>query len=270
MIVLPTENFNVMNTVEIQKKEAIETQSSRADQFADSYVSLETEAYEDCFKYSRHQLHKFLKKYLPEDGAGLRLLDAGCGTGHHIAQLRKRGYEVAGVDASKEMLEHARVNNPDSIILEADVEAIPLPDASFDIVLSVEVLRHLPRSAQTISEMSRLLKPGGFALVTATPVLNLNGYALLNKLAHAVKIGDLAQHKQSFHSSARLRKEFTDVGFSSVEVHGVYIGPINWIQRIFPKGLPGALKRWEAIDETLADKSVLRELSNMFLIKAVK
>ena len=259
-----------MNTIEIQKKEAIQTQSSRADQFADSYVTLETDAYEDCFKYSRHQLHKLLKKYLPQDGTGLRLLDAGCGTGHHIAQLRERGYEVAGVDASKEMLEHARINNPDSVILEADVDEIPLPDASFDIVLSIEVLRHLPSSAKCISEMSRLLKPGGFSLVTATPLLNLNGYALINKITHKVKISDLAQHKQSFHTSARLQKEFSEAGFSSVEVHGVYIGPVNWIARLFPARLPAVLKKWESLDETLADKSVLRELSNMFLIKAVK
>lgn len=259
-----------MITQEVQKKEAIQTQSDRADQFAESYETLKTEAYEDCFKYSRHRLHQILEKYLPQNGNGLRLLDAGCGTGHHLAQLRERGYEVAGVDASKEMLEHARLNNPDSVILEADVEEIPLPDASFDIILSIEVLRHLPRSAKTIAEMSRLLKPGGFSLVTATPLLNLNAYALINKMAHSVKISDLAQHKQSFHTSARLRKEFTEAGFSSVEIHGVYIGPINWVARIFPKGLSAALKKWESIDEALADKSVLRELSNMFLIKAVK
>ncbi len=120
-----------MVTQEVQKKEAIQTQSDRADQFAESYEVLTAEAYEDCFKYSRHRLHKLLEEYLPQDGAGLRLLDAGCGTGHHMADLRKRGYEVAGVDASKEMLEHARVNNPDSLILEADVDEIPLPDASF-------------------------------------------------------------------------------------------------------------------------------------------
>jgi len=168
------------------------------------------------------------------------------------------------------MLEHARLNNPDSVILEADVEEIPLRDESFDIVLSIEVLRHLPRSAKSIAEMSRLLKPGGFCLVTATPLLNLNGYALINKMTHKIKIGDLAQHKQSFHTSTRLREEFSEAGFSLVEIHGVYIGPVNWVARIFPKGLSAALKKWESIDEDLADKFLLRELSNMFLIKAVK
>ncbi|MBA3634391.1 MAG: class I SAM-dependent methyltransferase [Acidobacteria bacterium] len=257
-------------SIQKAKEEAIQTQSDRADQFAGSYETLQTDAYEDCFKYSRHRLHQLLDKLLPQNGEGLRLLDAGCGTGHHMQQLRARGYEVAGVDASKEMLEHARVNNPDSVVLEADVEEIPLPDASFDIILSVEVLRHLPRSAKCIAEMSRLLKPGGFCLATATPLLNLNGYALINKLAHSVKIGNLARHKQLFHTSARLRREFTAAGFSSVQIHGVYIGPVNWIARIFPKGLSATLKKWESIDRALADKSVLREMSNMFLVKAVK
>jgi len=259
-----------MATEEVQKKEAIQTQSDRADQFANSYEVLQTEAYKDCFKYSRHRLHKMIDEFLPQEGKGLKLLDSGCGTGHHMADLRRRGYEVTGVDASKEMLEHARANNPDSVVLEADVDDVPLPDASFDIILSIEVLRHLPSSAKSISEKARLLKPGGFCLVTATPLLNLNAYALINKIAHRVKIADLAQHKQSFHTSGRLRKEFTDAGFSSVDVHGVYIGPVNWISRIYPKGLSAALKKWESFDKSLADKAVLRELSNMFLVKAVK
>lgn len=259
-----------MVTQEVQKKEAIETQSSRAGQFAESYETLPSSAYQDCFIYSRHRLSRLLKKYLPENGEGLRLLDAGCGTGHHMAELAGRGYEVAGVDASKEMLEFARENNPGAEIYEADVDEIPFPDESFDIILSVEVLRHLPRSVKAISEMARLLKPGGFCLVTAAPLLDSNGYSLINKLAHRVKISNLARHKQSFHSSARLRREFAGAGFSSVEIQGVYIGPINWVGRLFPKKLSSFLKKWEPIDAVLADKPVLREFSNMFLIKAVK
>lgn len=259
-----------MVTQDIQKEEAIGTQSDRADQFAGSYDVLEKQSYQDCFTYSRYRLNELLEKHLPHDGAGLRLLDAGCGTGHHLAELRKRGYDVAGVDASKEMLRHARENNPDSDILEADVEEIPFPDASFDIILSIEVLRHLPSSAKTISEMARLLKPGGYALATATPVLNLNGYALINRLAHTVKIGNLARHKQSFHTSARLKSEFSRAGFSKVEIHGVYIGPVNWIERASARMLVPALKKWENIDRALADKFLLRELSNMFLIRAEK
>lgn len=259
-----------MATQDIQKEEAIGTQSERADQFAGSYEVLGKQSYQDCFTYSRYRLNEFLEKYLPREGTGLRLLDAGCGTGHHLADLRKRGYEVAGVDASKEMLRHARVNNPDSEILEADVEEIPFPDESFDIILSIEVLRHLPRSARTISEMARLLKPGGYCLVTATPVLNLNGYALINKLAHSIKIGNLARHKQSFHSSARLKKEFGQAGFSSVEIHGVYLGPVNWVERVSSKMIVPALKKWENFDRILADKFLLREFSNMFLIRAEK
>lgn len=255
---------------DIQKEEAIGTQSERADEFAGSYDVLEKQSYQDCFTYSRYRLNELLEKHLPENGTGLRLLDAGCGTGHHLAELRKRGFQVAGVDASKEMLIHARKNNPESEVLEADVEEIPFPDESFDIILSIEVLRHLPRSAKTISEMERLLKPGGFCLVTATPLLNLNGYALINNLAHRVKIGNLARHKQSFHTSTRLRKEFSQGGFSSVEIHGVYLGPVNWIGRASAKMLVPALKKWEGIDRILADKFLLREFSNMFLIRAEK
>ncbi len=260
-----------MSTIDIQKQEAIATQSDRADQFAASYdEKLPENPYQDCFVYSRHRLKGWLENFLPARGDDLRLLDVGCGTGHHMAALRQRGFEVAGVDASKEMLEHARANNPDTEILEADVEELPFPDGSFDLVLSIEVLRHLPHSARVIHEMGRVLKPGGVCLLTATPLLNLNGYTLINQIAHRRGVGNLARHKQAFHSSGRLRREFMSAGFAPPAIHGVYLGPINWVQRLTPHLLPQFLRVWERVDETLADRPVMRELGNMFIVRGVK
>jgi ubiquinone/menaquinone biosynthesis C-methylase UbiE len=174
------------------------------------------------------------------------------------------------VDGSEEMLGHARMNNPGAEILRADVEAIPFPDASFDFVVCIEVLRYLPASAACIQEMARVLKPGGVCLATATPVLNLNGYWLVNRIANAVRVGDLVRLKQFFTTSSKLRREFTDAGFQDSAVHGVYIGPINWIERLLPAALPRVLRAWEKKDAALADRAVLRELSNMFLVHATR
>lgn len=260
-----------MSSIEIQKHEAIQTQSDRADEFASSYDErLAANPYQDCFVYSRYRLQSWLDKFLPSRGEGLQLLDVGCGTGHHMAALRQRGFEVAGIDASKEMLRHARVNNPGSEIHEADTEKLPFPDHSFDFVLSVEVLRHLPRSAPSVLEMARVLRPGGICLVTATPLLNLNGYTAINYLAHRRGIGNLARHKQAFHSSARLRREFSEAGFAQPAIHGVYLGPINWVQRLTPRLLPQFLRVWEHVDRTLADRRMVRELCNMFIVRGVR
>ena len=72
------------------------------------------------------------------------------------------------------------------------------------------------------------------------------------------------------HSSGRLRREFINAGFAEPALHGVYFGPINWVERLAPARLPRVLKRWQPIDETLADRPLLREFSNMFLVRGVR
>ena len=255
---------------EIQKRFAIDQHSIQAGEFARRYLDLDADVYGSCFTYSRRRLDVLLDRFLPRHGEGLSLLDVGCGTGHHLAGMRERGFEVAGVDGSEEMLEHARLNNPGADIRRADVEAIPFPDASFDFVVCREVLRYLPGSAACIQEMARVLKPGGVCLATATPVLNLNGYWLVNRIANTVRVGDLVRLKQFFTTSSKLRREFAEAGFQNSAVHGVYLGPINWVERLLPAALPRVLKAWEKSDAVLADRPVLRELSNMFLVHATR
>lgn len=260
----------MMSSTEIQKQLAIDQHSVQAGEFAARYRELSEDGYRTCFAYSRKRLAVFLDSYLPERGKGLRLLDVGCGTGHHMASLREQGFGVAGVDGSAGMLDQARANNPRAEIRQADVEAIPFDDASFDFVLCVEVLRYLPHSAQCIREMARVLKPGGVCLATAAPLLNLNGYWLVNRIANLTKVGDLVQLKQFFTTSRRLRREFVSAGFREPAVRGVYFGPVNWVERLAPRALPRLLKVWEPLDAALADLPLLMELSNMFLVHAVK
>jgi ubiquinone/menaquinone biosynthesis C-methylase UbiE len=251
-----------------QVKRAVEVHSEQAGKFAAWYD--QPDPYSSCFVYSRKRLDRLLDGYLSPTDAGLRLLDVGCGTGHQLALWSARGYEVAGVDGSAEMLEHAQVNNPSAELREADARELPFADASFDRVTSIEVLRYLPDPHPSIEEMARVLRPGGVCLATAAPLLALNGYALVNRVALALPFGNLTRLKQFFTTSGRLRRQFEEAGFSEVTVHGVYLGPLIWIERLAPRRLPGALRRWEPLDERLADRPALRELSNMFLVRAVR
>ena len=168
------------------------------------------------------------------------------------------------------MLEYARANNPEAEIKHSDVESIPFQTASFDFVLCIEVLRYLPDSTRCVKEIARVLKPGGVCLVTAAPVFSLNGYWLVNRIANLVPVGDLVRLKQFFTTSWRLRQSFLAAGFLNPEVHGVYQGPISWIERLAPSLLPPFLKAWEPVDAALADRPVVREFSNMFLVRAVR
>jgi ubiquinone/menaquinone biosynthesis C-methylase UbiE len=251
-----------------QVKRAVEVHSEQAGMFAARYV--QTDPYSSSFNYSRKRLDQLLDRYLPATDAGLRLLDVGCGTGHQLARWRAAGYDVAGVDGSEAMLAEARENNPGVELEVADVQQLPFPDGGFDRVTSIEVLRYLPDPTRSIQEMARVLRPGGLCLATAAPLLSLNGYALVNRVALALPIGNLTRLKQFFTTSRRLRRQFLGAGFSEVTIHGVYLGPLSWIERLAPRHLSSALRRWEPLDEKLADRPVLRDLGNMLLVSAVR
>ena len=105
---------------------------------------------------------------------GESVLDVGCGTGSlAIAAKRRVGANgnVCGIDASPAMINRAtkkaRKAGIEVEFQEAVAEALPFPDARFDIVLSTLMLHHLPRKArqQCVAEIRRVLKPGGRVLV---------------------------------------------------------------------------------------------------------
>ena len=254
----------------LHKQDAVAEHSRTAAAFAERYSRLDVDPYESCFTYSRHRLQKLMERLLPERGEGLRLLDVGCGTGHHLAQLRQQGFDVAGVDGSPEMIALARASNPDVVIRQGDVEALPFPSGGFDVVVCVEVLRYLPGPTACLLEMARVLKPGGLCLATATPVLNLNGYWLVNRLASRFAMAGFTRLRQTFSTSRQLRREFEVAGFERPQVHGVYFGPVNWVERLAPGAAPTFLRRWERLDSKVADLAGFRELSNMFLTSAVR
>lgn len=228
------------------------------------------DVYASCFTYSRKRLDVWLDRLLPGPRDAPRLLDVGCGTGHHLARYGTLGYEVSGVDGSEEMLAHAREANPGVSLQMADVESLPFPDAAFDCALSVEVLRYLPAPGPALREMGRVLRPGGVLVATAAPLLNMNGYWLVNRLAVALPVPGLTRLRQFFVTSGGLKKALEDAGFDQVEVHGVYLGPVNWVQRLAPWALPTVLRTWERWDASLADRKPFRELANMFVVRAVR
>lgn len=105
---------------------------------------------------------------------GERVVDVGCGTGKVpivAADMVLPGGEVVGIDASTEMIamsrKRAREANVDVAFRQSVMEDLPFPDGYFDVVLSCQALHHVPRDAkfQALSEMRRVLKPGGRLLL---------------------------------------------------------------------------------------------------------
>jgi hypothetical protein len=127
-----------------------------------------------------------------------------------------------------------------------------------------------PSKCGALKEMGRVLGPGGTAVVTACPRFNLNAYTLVNRLGASGKVSGLTPLRQYFTTSSALTRGFKAAGFDQIEVHGVYLGPINWVERLARPILRPLLRAWEPFDSMVADLGPLRELSNMFVVIARK
>ena len=88
------------------------------------------------------------------------VLDVACGTGDMVLELMKRGCAVTGVDISEEMLSIAKTKAPATYMI-SDAEQLPFPDATFDAVTCAFGVRNFVHLEQGLSEMLRVLKPGG-------------------------------------------------------------------------------------------------------------
>jgi ubiquinone/menaquinone biosynthesis C-methylase UbiE len=145
---------------------------------------------------------------------GESVLDVGCGTGS-VAIIAKgqvgAGGTVSGIDASPEMIaraqKKARTAGVEVTFKNAAAQALPFPNAQFDVVLSTLMLHHLPRDArqQCAGEMRRVLKPGGRVLaLDFAPTAGHGGIrAHIHRRAHA----DLPD----------IVALFTDAGFNIAE-----------------------------------------------------
>ncbi|QDU69392.1 class I SAM-dependent methyltransferase [Engelhardtia mirabilis] len=110
---------------------------------------------------------------LVELGAGGSMLDVGCGPGHVAVMVCDEIAEgsVLGVDLAQTMLTHAerhRSKSPHAERLSfrlADAKGLPFADGEFDTVYSNTILHHIPDPRPFLSELRRVLKPGGVLLV---------------------------------------------------------------------------------------------------------
>jgi len=121
------------------------------------------------------EAHRYAKEWHIPDAAdfsgarGLSVLEIGCGLGTDGAQFAKAGARYTGVDLTEAAIDLARrrfeISGLAGTFQVADAENLGFGDASFDRVYSHGVLHHTPDTARAISEIHRVLKPGGQATI---------------------------------------------------------------------------------------------------------
>ena len=115
-------------------------------------------------------------------GEGL-VLDVGCGTGPFAAAVLQRSDSVTvrGVDIAPVYVIYARRQYPDPRLefLVGDACDLPFPDASFDQVLSLLVLRFVPRPRDAVAQFHRVAKPG---VTAATAIWDARGAFVANRM----------------------------------------------------------------------------------------
>jgi ubiquinone/menaquinone biosynthesis C-methylase UbiE len=99
---------------------------------------------------------------------GARSLDVGCGAGELTAELARRGLDVYAVDFSPEMIAQVEGRKLEGVhTVVADVDALPFDDGTFDCIAALGVLPWVHSPVHTLLELARVLRPGGYAVVTS-------------------------------------------------------------------------------------------------------
>ena len=154
--------------------------------------------------------------------AGDRALDLGCGAGEFTAVMADAGARAIGVDVAEAALARARVRHPALDFRLVPVEGpLPLEDNTFDLVWASEVIEHVADTGRWLSEVRRVLAPGGQLLVT-TPSHGRGRVALGGVERFSDPLGDHLH----LYTRASLRTLLGEFGFGEVQVRAVEGPPL--------------------------------------------
>ncbi len=192
---------------------------------------------------SEDPIYRAVETALRERGTSGTLADIGCGRGHLWTRLQSMFTHCIGVDAVRYADLAAEID-----FQAADLDRVPFPlgDASADVVAAVETIEHLENPRAFFRELQRIVRPGGWVVVT-TP----NQLSVLSLLTLVVKQRFSAFQDAAYpaHRTALLevdlRRIAAECGLQQIDVAYTMSGRVPWtplhypapLSRLFPRAL---------------------------------
>ncbi len=183
------------------------------------------EYYEDLWRSLPEELHlpdfelrrAFLLARLKP---GVRVLDIGCGEGTFTAEIAEAGGAVVGVEVAQAAIERAQRRHPELDLRRVEIDGpLPFEDGSFELVWASEVIEHVGDTARWLSEIRRVLVPGGGLLVT-TPSHGRLRVALSGIERFSEPLGDHLH----LYTARSLRTTLEELGFAVTALRAA-VGP---------------------------------------------
>jgi len=187
------------------------------------------------------ELAQRISNQLPENSA---VLEVAPGPGYFCIELAKRGqYEITGLDISHSMVRIATKNAAAAGVparfLQGSASNLPFPKNSFDFLLCRAAFKNFAKPFQALQEMSRVLKPGGIAVI-----IDLNRNASPQEISRGIDAMGLSWFNRQFTKlvfrtallkSAYTKEEFQELlweaSFSHYEIHENYMGFEIWLTK---------------------------------------
>ena len=180
------------------------------------------------------------------------ILDVGTGTGRAAFLMAAAGARVTGVDASEEMLtiacERAKTQTAEVTFAPGDAHALPFPDRSFDIAVSLRVLMHTPRWRVCVDELCRVSRD-----LVLLDYPSLHSAALLESVVRKVRhaVGARTEPYRVF-GDRQIAAALTRNGFRVRDLHRQFVLPIALHKAIGSRSLT------ESSEDALARTGLLR------------
>ena len=145
--------INNNNVKELSTTEKIDLVKNTYNVIAEKYVTI---FFEDSCD------NKYIDKFL-NNLSGTKILDAGCGVGNDCKYAQERGFEIVGIDFADEIIKEAKKKYPVGNFKVMDVTQLSFPKETFDGIIFINVLFHLPKSQidHVFNELNKVLKKGG-------------------------------------------------------------------------------------------------------------